>query len=148
MSVSRGMYLKICGLYLTHAHPICIELHDSLGAWGGLGASIGAIWKELRFMRHVCFDVIAISIFFCAVSVLHIAVPVVVTVGAVTRNVNISVDATTMPGRIFDLGIGGAVQNSVDQLSNSLTSAISSLPYLYQQRNDSTNGLPNGFNDS
>lgn len=104
-------------------------------------------------MRHVSFDVFMITTFFTTISILHIVVPIVVSVDTVTRPVVIPpTNAATMPGQVLDLGISAAAgvdgtDGRVD-LSDALNTAIVTLRYMYNQRADSTMGLPRGFNDS
>lgn len=138
-------FVLFCFPLLTLLLP---ELHDGLSAWGGLGASFGALWNELRFMHHASFDVVMITIFFVVISVLHITVPTVISVEAITRPVDISTNAATMPGRILDFGFKEFGDNSDDELSSSLQNTLLTLPYIYGQRNDSAMTLPRGFNHS
>lgn len=130
---------------------ISLELHDALGALSGLGASTRAVLKELRFMRRVSFDVVIITTFFTAISILHVVVPIVISVDTTTRLIAISsTNAATMPGQVLDLGISaaaGAPPGRVD-LPDALNTAIITLRYMYNQRSDSSMGLPRGFNDS
>lgn len=99
-------------------------------------------------MRRVSFDVFMITVLFAAISILHITIPVVVSVETVTQMVDASSNAATMPGQILALGIGQVGQYGVQDLSEELKNSLATIPYLYGQRNNSAIDLPNGFNNS
>lgn len=119
------------------------ELHDSLGAWGGLGASIGSLWRGAYYLRHVTFDVMMVTVFFSAIAILHITTPTVVSVDTIKHPMPVLVNASQVPGHIMNLGydftLGG---------TDELIQALTSVPYLYGQRNVSSTGLPAGLSDT
>lgn len=121
-----------------------VELHDSLGAWGGLAASLCSTWRGARYSGQVSFDAVTVTLFFSAVALLHITMPTVLSVDAVTRSVLIFADASQTPGRIIDIGYDPVSQTTTATLMQVFTT----IPYLYGQRNLSTVGLPPGLSDT
>lgn len=117
------------------------ELHDALGAWNGLGSSIGSLWRQLHHGNHLTFDVVAVASFFGAIAALHIILPTVVSVDAVSRSMPIFVNASQVPGQILNIGY-----DSTGGMTDDFRQALLSIPYLYGQRNVSTMGLPAGLN--
>jgi hypothetical protein len=117
------------------------ELHDSLGAWGGLGASLGAVWREARHARRVTFDVVTVMSFFSAIALLHITMPTVLSVDTITHQVPINSTASQTPGKIVNVGYNA----DLGSLTVNLEQTLSALPYLYGQRNVSTTSLPAGI---
>jgi hypothetical protein len=122
------------------------ELHDSLGAWGGLGASVGAVWREARHAWRVTFDVVMITSFFSAIALLHITMPTVLSVDTITHQVPINSTASQTPGQILDLGYDAYnVDLGFMTITTDLGQMMNSLPYFYGQRNVSTTRLPPGI---
>lgn len=121
------------------------DLHDSLGAWGGLGASIGAVWRGARYTGRVSFDVIMVTLLFTVIAVLHITTPTVVTVDTVSRQVPVSAVALSMPGHLYDIGYSRDGLLSFAQILNGV---LNTVPYFYESKNMSSVSLPAGLNDT
>lgn len=117
-----------------------LELHDSLGAWGGLGASLGSVWRGAYYLRNVTVDVLTVAVFFSVIALLHITTPTVVSVDTIKRSTPVSVNASQVPGHIVNLGYDFAAGGT-----DGLIQALTFVPYLYGQRNLSTTGLPAGL---
>lgn len=71
--------------------------------------------------------------------------PTVLSVDTVSHAVPIWADAPLMPGHILNIGAYGEGPSLV---ADALSDALTTVPYLYGQRNMTSIGLPPGLNDT
>ncbi|KAF9511353.1 hypothetical protein BS47DRAFT_1363868 [Hydnum rufescens UP504] len=117
-------------------------LHGNLAAWRGLGSSILALWRSQDLDVHSQLHIFLAFAFFGAVSVLHIVMPSVITIGTFNSHQNISLEVSTV------LNITKRMWSYASETSEDPFAVI---PYLLPQLGTSTNptvGLPPGVNGS
>lgn len=91
-----------------------------------------------------------VAAFFGASTLLHIVVPTVVSVDSISRSLPISTDALQVPGYIVELDHDFPMTQleGGQPAPEEVIQALTSVPYLYGQRNVSTTGLPAGLSDT
>lgn len=118
-----------------------LELHDGLGAWSGLGASVMALLRQARPPAQISIHVVLVALLYAAVATLHITVPSVLSIGTVSTVGDLaSIAASRMPGNVTIIGY----DRTGEATSAELQSVITSIPYLWERRNSTR--LPPGWN--
>ena len=113
-------------------------LHDNLMAWRGLGSSILALRRSRELDVRARLRVPLAFVFFGGVSVLHIVIPSVMTVGTFNGTLPVSLNVSTM------LNIQPWMFTS-----NMLIDAPTAFAYLWSQLGTNmTVGLPAGVDGS
>lgn len=82
---------------------------------------------------------------------LHVVMPSVISVDAVKSSIPISTNASRVPGHIVNLVFDKPEINEVakaDVSTDELLQTVTSVPYLYGQRNFSSTDLPAGFSNT
>jgi hypothetical protein len=118
-----------------------LELHDSLGAWSGLGASVMALLRQARSPARISFSVFLVALLYVVVATLHISVPSVLSVGTVSTVGDLpSISAARMPGNVTTIGY----DRTTETTSAELQDVITSIPYFWGQQNSTR--FPPGWN--
>jgi hypothetical protein len=103
-----------------------------------------SLWRGRRQGLVVWFRITIVLFFFLAVSALQIVTPTVITVDTTNTTNTVFLKAKRMA---LDSTIAPALFNFTDETSiGRAISALSSLPYVWGQRNTSVAGAPPGFN--
>ena len=117
------------------------ELHDSLGAWSGLGAAGMALLRQALSHPRITLSVVQVVLLYAAVATLHITIPSVLSVSTMSTIGDLTpITATRMPGNVTAIGY----DLSSEDPSAELQDVITSMPYLWEQRNSTR--LPAGWN--
>jgi hypothetical protein len=114
-------------------------LHDTLGSWLGLVYAGIALFRSRDRIQTRLRLALALVFFIC-ISILHISTPAVITVRAVNSTVPFSSSVIKMPGNLAHI-------SATNQSRDDLHFAITSIPYVWDQRNEKI-GLPPGYNET
>jgi len=120
---------------------ITSEFHDSLAAWSGLGAAAIALLRQMRSPVRITLSLVLVVVLYVTVAALHITVPSVLSIGAVSIVGDIPpISAIHMPGNVTTIGYNRTGRYWTPELQ----SVVASMAYLWEQRNSTQ--LPAGWN--
>lgn len=103
-----------------------------------------SLWRGRKLGVVVWFRITVVLVFFLAISALQIVTPTVITVDTTNATNTRFLNAKRMA---LDDAIAPALFNFTGETSiGRAISALSSLPYVWGQRNTSVAGAPPGFN--
>jgi hypothetical protein len=141
--ISRGVY---------PVTDVFLDLQNSLGSLLGIAGALHALWDGTINSRRVLTSVGQLYVFWLVSLILHITMPTLVSVGTATVLTPVLVEVDTIPGNIIDLGANltllGFNSGAVEAIySDDLLSAMSAVPYIWENRNASIR-LPLGVNET